>query len=108
MSELSLERGIEALRNEVDASVAAFFSSCVHCGICAQACPFYVETGDPVERARVDRPRLDLRGHAAGLVNQRVEVRDRKAAREMMENALSSPIAGQPVVYERHLQRPGS
>ena len=36
-----------ALRDEVDASVAAFFSSCVHCGICAQACPFYVETGDP-------------------------------------------------------------
>ncbi len=47
MSELSLERGIAALRDEVDASVAAFFSSCVHCGLCAQACPFYVETGDP-------------------------------------------------------------
>ena len=47
MSELSLERGIEALREEIDAPVAAFFSSCVHCGLCAQACPFYVETGDP-------------------------------------------------------------
>jgi len=47
MSELSLQRGLAALRDEVDASVAAFFSSCVHCGLCAQACPFYVETGDP-------------------------------------------------------------
>ncbi|WP_058558127.1 (Fe-S)-binding protein [Thiohalocapsa sp. ML1] len=31
----------------MDAPVASFFSSCVHCGICATACPFYVETGDP-------------------------------------------------------------
>ena len=47
MSELSLERGINALRAEIDAPVAAFFSSCVHCGLCAEACLFYVETGDP-------------------------------------------------------------
>jgi Fe-S oxidoreductase len=47
MSELTLERGMAALRAEIDAPVAAFFSSCVHCGICAQACPFYLETGDP-------------------------------------------------------------
>lgn len=47
MSELTIERGLAALRAEVDGPVAAFFSSCVHCGICAQACPFYVETGDP-------------------------------------------------------------
>jgi Fe-S oxidoreductase len=47
MSELTLERGLAALRAEVDGPVAAFFSSCVHCGICATACPFYVETGDP-------------------------------------------------------------
>ena len=47
MSELSLERGLNALRAEIDAPVAAFFSSCVHCGLCAQACPFYTETGDP-------------------------------------------------------------
>ena len=47
MTELSLQRGLAALRNEIDAPVAAFFSSCVHCGLCAQACPFYVETGDP-------------------------------------------------------------
>jgi Fe-S oxidoreductase len=44
---LSLERGINAWREEMDAPVASFFSSCVHCGLCAQSCPFYVETGDP-------------------------------------------------------------
>ena len=47
MSQLSLERGLAAFRQELDAPAAAFFSSCVHCGLCAQACPFYVETGDP-------------------------------------------------------------
>lgn len=47
MNELSFERGLNAWRAEIDAPVAAFFSSCVHCGICATACPFYVETGDP-------------------------------------------------------------
>lgn len=47
MSELTLERGLAALRAEIDGPVAAFFSSCVHCGICATACPFYMETGDP-------------------------------------------------------------
>lgn len=46
-SRLSLERGLAAFREEMDAAVAAYFSSCVHCGLCAQACPFYTETGDP-------------------------------------------------------------
>jgi len=43
----SLEKGINALKGQVDSTVAAFFSSCVHCGMCAQACLFYTETGDP-------------------------------------------------------------
>jgi Fe-S oxidoreductase len=43
----SLQRGLKALREEMDAPVASFFSSCVHCGLCATACPFFVETGDP-------------------------------------------------------------
>ncbi|MGB5736313.1 MAG: heterodisulfide reductase-related iron-sulfur binding cluster [Thiohalocapsa sp.] len=46
-SPFSLERGLQALREEMDAPVASFFSSCVHCGLCATACPFHVETGDP-------------------------------------------------------------
>jgi Fe-S oxidoreductase len=43
----SLERGVNALREQVDAPVAAFFNSCVHCGLCAEACLFYTETGEP-------------------------------------------------------------
>jgi Fe-S oxidoreductase len=29
------------------AVAASYMESCVHCGMCAEACPFYVETGDP-------------------------------------------------------------
>jgi Fe-S oxidoreductase len=47
MSGTSLERGLNALREQIDAPTAAFFSSCVHCGMCADACLFYTETGDP-------------------------------------------------------------
>ena len=47
MSKLTLERGMNAFREQIDAPVAAFFSSCVHCGLCAEACLFYTETGDP-------------------------------------------------------------
>jgi Fe-S oxidoreductase len=43
----SLESGIHALKEQIDAPVAAFFSSCVRCGLCAQACLFYTETGNP-------------------------------------------------------------
>jgi Fe-S oxidoreductase len=43
----SLDKGINALKEQVDSSVAAFVSSCVHCGMCADACLFYTETGDP-------------------------------------------------------------
>ncbi len=47
MSEATLERGVTALREQIDGPAAAFFSSCVHCGICAEACLFYTETGNP-------------------------------------------------------------
>jgi Fe-S oxidoreductase len=43
----SLEKGINALKEQIDAPIASFFSSCVHCGMCAEACLFYTETGDP-------------------------------------------------------------
>lgn len=43
----SLEKGLNALREQIDAPVASFFTSCVSCGICAEACLFYKETGDP-------------------------------------------------------------
>jgi len=47
MSKLSLEKGINALKEQIDGPTAAFFSSCVHCGLCAEACLFYTETNEP-------------------------------------------------------------
>ncbi|WP_068315289.1 (Fe-S)-binding protein [Aliiruegeria sabulilitoris] len=41
------ERGVNALREQIDAPVASFFSSCVSCGLCADACIFFHETDDP-------------------------------------------------------------
>jgi Fe-S oxidoreductase len=43
----SLEKGINVLKEQIDSTVASFFTSCVHCGMCADACLFYTETGDP-------------------------------------------------------------
>ena len=43
----SLEKGIRVLKEVIDAPIASYFSSCVHCGLCAEACLFYTETGDP-------------------------------------------------------------
>ncbi len=43
----SLSKGVNAFKEVLDAPIAAFFSSCVHCGLCAEACLFYTETGDP-------------------------------------------------------------
>ncbi len=47
MSKPGVERALNVFREEMDAPTAAFFSSCVHCGICAEACLFYTETLDP-------------------------------------------------------------
>ena len=42
-----LERGLNKLRSQIDPTVKSFFSSCVHCGICAESCLFFTETQDP-------------------------------------------------------------
>ena len=42
-----LEKGLGVLRAEMDKKVMSFFSSCVHCGVCAESCLFYTETQDP-------------------------------------------------------------
>ncbi|MEG3640842.1 (Fe-S)-binding protein [Magnetococcus sp. PR-3] len=42
----SLERGLQVMREVVDAPIASFFSSCVSCGICAEVCHVYSETGE--------------------------------------------------------------
>ena len=47
MSAPSVEKGIQAIKAEIDAPVASFFSACVRCGLCAEACLFYTETEDP-------------------------------------------------------------
>lgn len=47
MSGPSFERGYNVLKEQIDAPTAAFFSSCVHCGMCAEACLFFTETRDP-------------------------------------------------------------
>jgi Fe-S oxidoreductase len=41
------EQGMSTLRKQMDARVVSYLSSCVHCGICAEACLFYTETRDP-------------------------------------------------------------
>jgi len=43
----SFQRGINSFKEVLDAPSASFFSSCVHCGLCAESCLFYTETGDP-------------------------------------------------------------
>lgn len=43
----TLEKGINALRENLDAPIASYFSSCVRCGMCAEACLFFTETRDP-------------------------------------------------------------
>lgn len=50
----SFEKGINNLKAQIDSTTAAFFSSCVHCGMCADACLFYTETGDP-ERTPINK-----------------------------------------------------
>jgi Fe-S oxidoreductase len=47
MSAPSVEKGIRFIKEQIDAPTASFFSACVHCGLCAEACLFYTETGDP-------------------------------------------------------------
>jgi Fe-S oxidoreductase len=40
-------RAIKTLIEQTDAPIASYFTSCVHCGMCADACLFYTETQDP-------------------------------------------------------------
>jgi Fe-S oxidoreductase len=43
----SLDKVTRTLKEVIDAPIASYFESCVHCGLCAEACLFYTETGDP-------------------------------------------------------------
>ena len=41
------QRATQVLLEHIDAPIASYFTSCVHCGMCADACLFYNETQDP-------------------------------------------------------------
>jgi Fe-S oxidoreductase len=43
----NFERGYQALKEQIDSPTATYLQSCVHCGMCAEACLFYTETQDP-------------------------------------------------------------
>jgi len=43
----SLNRAINVLKEVIDTPIASYLNSCVHCGLCAEACLFHTETGNP-------------------------------------------------------------
>lgn len=50
----SFDKGYNALKEQIDSTVASFFTSCVHCGMCSEACLFFTETGAP-ERTPINK-----------------------------------------------------
>lgn len=42
-----LDAAMHSLIKDLSRPIAAYMESCIHCGQCAQACHFYVATGDP-------------------------------------------------------------
>jgi Fe-S oxidoreductase len=40
-------KALDTFLAQVDAAMASYLESCVHCGQCAEACHFYAVTGDP-------------------------------------------------------------
>ncbi len=42
-----LERAMTSFVQDFGATAALYMESCVHCGQCAEACHYYVQTGDP-------------------------------------------------------------
>jgi Fe-S oxidoreductase len=47
LSDQQIDAAIDALRAKLDYRHGAFLSSCVHCGLCAEACHYYVAGDDP-------------------------------------------------------------
>ena len=61
----SLDKGVRVLKEVIDAPIASYFNSCVHCGLCAEACLFYTETGDPKYTPIHMLPKIDPTATAA-------------------------------------------
>ncbi len=84
----NLARGINAFKEVIDAPIASFFSSCVHCGLCAEACLFYTETGDakytPIHKLeplrRIWQQEYTLTGKLAKLLGLSKAVTDEELA----------------------------
>ena len=47
MTQTKAEIAVAKFLEYTDGEVASFFESCVHCGLCSGACPFFVSTQDP-------------------------------------------------------------
>jgi Fe-S oxidoreductase len=92
----SLQRGIDVLKEVIDAPVASFFNSCVHCGLCAEACLFYVETGDPkytpIHKLEPLRRVYEQEFTLLGLIKKAIGL-----ARPLTDDELA---AWQPLVYD--------
>jgi len=59
------ERALQVLRDGLDARTAAFLSSCVRCGLCADTCHVFLADGDPgsTPAAKVERIAALFRRH---------------------------------------------
>jgi Fe-S oxidoreductase len=45
-----LAAGLCAFEGSLDATLAASLQACVHCGLCAESCHYFLATGDPVSQ----------------------------------------------------------
>jgi Fe-S oxidoreductase len=42
-----LDAAIDVFRSKLDHRLSAFLNTCVHCGLCADSCHYFLESGDP-------------------------------------------------------------
>jgi Fe-S oxidoreductase len=56
LSDEDLDRILRVFREKLGADAAAYFNSCVHCGLCSDSCHYFLATGDPeaVPAAKLD------------------------------------------------------
>ena len=47
LNEPNLTAGLQTFKEKLDDSLAASLNACVHCGLCADSCHYFVATGDP-------------------------------------------------------------
>src|SRR4030042_3486387 len=47
LSDKDIQSILKVFREKLDADAAANLNSCVHCGLCADSCHYYLATGGP-------------------------------------------------------------